>query len=365
MMEIILQHLAALVAIDTRNPPRSIMGDGPLVQYLKQNLPQMNFEVQVDDLGDGHVNIFAVRGEPAILFNVHLDTVPAAAGWTYQPWRLTQANDRVYGLGACDIKGAAACLLALAASHPDLPMAVLFSTDEEGANVRCVNHFCQSGQAKLFKQVIVAEPTGCRAVLAHRGYLSVVGRFEGRAGHSSAARALQDNAIHRACLWANAAVQLAAREQQTAHVGYAGLCFNLGRFDGGVKSNVIADAAEVRWSVRLRPGDDTEAWYQKFIHLPAGEHAHWSRPFLGPPLPVREEETQCALQFAHEHQLDIADHVDFWTEASLFSAAGIPALVLGPGDIRQAHCADEWVSLAHLQRAYELYLGLIKRQGHG
>ena len=59
----------------------------------------------------------------------------------------------------------------------------------------------------------------------------------------------------------------------------------------------------------------------------------------------------------------MAEAVDFWTEASLFSAAGLPAIVLGPGDIAQAHAANEWVALDQLQLAHELYSGVVNSNG--
>lgn len=356
----VLQHLAALVAINTTNPPREISADGALVQYLKPCLESLGFQVHVSDYGGGHVNIFANRGTPDVLFNVHLDTVPAAAAWQRDPWQLSIEDERAYGLGACDIKGAAACLLSLAQELPQANMAMLFSTDEEGSGGCCIQNFCSEIGLVPYRQVVVAEPTQCEAVLAHRGYLSVVGRFKGLAGHSSEARALTESAVHRACHWAHDALTLAAAEQDIEQHGYRGVCFNLGRINGGVKSNVIADDAEVRWSARLRPGDDSDHWYQRFTDLDQSHHADWQRPFLGPPLPAREALLDAAAEFARSYGIPLAAGVNFWTEAALFSAAGVPALVLGPGDIRQAHSADEWVTLAQLELACERYQRIIE-----
>jgi acetylornithine deacetylase len=67
--------------------------------------------------------------------------------------------------------------------------------------------------------------------------------------------------------------------------------------------------------------------------------------------------------FCQRHGLPVADPVDFWTEASLFSAAGLPALVLGPGDIAQAHAVDEWVALEQLGKAQALYEKVIENDG--
>jgi len=108
----ILGHLEALVGFDTRNPPREI-GTGGIFDYLRGQLP--GFQCTVTDFGAGAVSLLAVRGNPKRLFNVHLDTVPDSPHWSADPHRLRVSDDRATGLGACDIKGAAACLLAAAA----------------------------------------------------------------------------------------------------------------------------------------------------------------------------------------------------------------------------------------------------------
>ena len=106
-----LKHLEALVSFDTRNPPRDI-GTGGIFDYLRAQLP--GFRIEVTDHGDGAVSMLAVRGNPRRLFNVHLDTVPSSEAWSADPHTLRVTADRAIGLGACDIKGAAAGLLAAA-----------------------------------------------------------------------------------------------------------------------------------------------------------------------------------------------------------------------------------------------------------
>ena len=137
-------------------------------------------------------------------------------------------------------------------------------------------------------------------------------------------------------------------------------CFNLGLMSGGAKSNMIADSADLHWSARLPPGSDSQAFLAHVTSLGgAAAQAEWSVPFLGPTLPVAGGNEAAALSFIRSIGQEPAAPVDFWTEASLFSAAGLPALVLGPGHIAQAHAADEWVALEQLQKAHELYLTMV------
>ena len=92
------------------------------------------------------------------------------------------------------------------------------------------------------------------------------------------------------------------------------------------------------------------------------------RLYIGAPVYSLASQTMCFLMrssrsFCQAHGLPEGGPVDFWTEASLFSAAGLPALVLGPGDIAQAHATDEWVALEQLDTAYELYGRVVKNDG--
>lgn len=356
----LLGHLEALVACDTQNPPRRINGDSAIFNYCDK-VVGAEFDTLIWDYEDGHVSWFARRGNPKVLFNVHLDTVPDGDGWSCDPRKLLVSEGRAYGRGACDIKGAAAALLTLAEQDVE-NMALLFTSDEEGAGGCCVANFLETGEANRFQQVIVAEPTSCRAVLGHRGFLSVKTRFHGEPGHSSEARALQENANHQMARWASAALQVA--EARKTSPEDPGSCLNIGIVDGGSKSNVIAGGAFVHWSARLQPGESNQDFLRE-IQACAGRtaQAEWEVPFMGEPLPAGGQNDRASREFCGNNGLPMGEPVDFWTEASVFSAAGLPALVLGPGHIAQAHAADEWVELEQLETALELYATVVKNDG--
>ena len=352
-MTTVLNKLDSLIAFDTQNPPRSLSADSPIFGWISGVLGT-DFEISISDHGLGRVSMLAVRGNPDLLFNTHLDTVPVIEGSRFPPLEMTLENNRVYGRGSCDIKGAAACLLEVACTT-DQPMALLFTTDEEGASGVCVAEFVRSEQSRVFKQVIVTEPTDCLAVLSHRGYLSVKGEFTGVSGHSSEQRALQDNALHKLSCWV--AMAISAAEQMETEGRRP--CFNVGEIHGGIKSNVIADQARLHWSARLSPGDNNRVFLDVMKGLDSSDSATWKVPFSGPPLPTGDQDISQAQAFVDHHGIDSGPAVSFWTEASLFAQAGIPAIVLGPGSIAQAHVVDEWVSLEQLERALEIYTNLV------
>lgn len=357
MLSKTLKHLEALVSFDTRNPPRRI-GTGGIFDYIRAQLP--GFDIEVIDHGVGAVSMLARRGQPKRLFNVHLDTVPSSEAWSADPLKLRVTDDRAIGLGACDIKAAAAGLLT-AASIADGDVAFLFSTDEEANDARCIAGFLARDHG--FVEAIVAEPTQCEAVLAHRGISSVLMKFKGVAGHASGANAMQASALHQAIRWGGKALDYVESQGHQRFGGLTGLRFNIGRVEGGIKANMIAPSAELRFGFRPLPSMSIDGLHGHLEGLAdAGALEHYQETFRGPSLPggdVADAERKRleARDFADELDLPIGNAVDFWTEASLFSAAGLTAMVYGPGDIAQAHTADEWVALEQLQR----YTGAVTR----
>ncbi len=363
LLDATLKHLAALVGFDTRNPPRAI-DTGGIFDYLRAQLP--GFEVTVTDLGAGAVALHAVRGQPKVLFNVHLDTVPDSPAWTADPHTLRVTADRAIGLGACDIKGAAAALLAVANASAG-PLALLFTTDEEANDARCIAGFL--GDPHVYDAVIVAEPTKGEAVLAHRGIQSVLMRFAGQAGHASGEQKPGDSALHQAVRWGNAALDFVAAQSHERFGGLTGLRFNIGRIEGGIKANMIAPTAEVRFGFRALPTMDPDQLLTRFRTLVEPQPAEFAETFRGASLPAgdmanAEANRLVARDLADELGIPVGNAVDFWTEAALFSAAGYTAFVYGPGDIAQAHSADEWIALDQLQHYAEAIFRIIDN-GHG
>lgn len=355
-----LDHLRALVSFDTRNPPREI-GTGGIFDYLRDHLP--GFEVTVTDHGAGAVTLYAVRGKPKYLFNVHLDTVPDSPHWTQDPHVLQVTEDRAIGLGSCDIKGAAAALVAVAnATSGDL--ALLLSTDEEANDPRCIDAFLKEGHA--YEAVIVAEPTCGEAVLAHRGIHSVQMRFTGQAGHASGELRPSDSALHQSVRWGAAALDYVDRQAHERFGGLTGLRFNIGRVEGGIKANMIAPTADVRFGFRPLPSMDPDHLLETFRTLVEPQPVSYTELFRGDSLPagdtaMAENRRLAARDIADELGIPVGNAVNFWTEAALFSAGGYISFVYGPGDIAQAHTADEWVALDQLQKYAETIYEIVNR----
>jgi acetylornithine deacetylase len=351
--ETILSHLTQLVSGDSSDPVASMTPDHPVLVHAARVLEASGCEVTFTDLGEGCVNLLAVRGQPSTLFNCHLDTVKPSDGWIRDPFKLSIEDGRAYGLGACDIKGAAACMLA-AAESSDAPLAYLFTTDEEAGKGKCVGSFLDE-QGERWSRAVVAEPTESMAVFQHRGFASFEIEFIGTAGHTSGSDASENSAIHKAIDWGNRALELSMPGGPLE-----GACFNIGILKGGTASNVIAPSALVRFGFRPAPNPDANSIAQRNIQslqelLPEVGSAIWTARFVGPAL-VRDVRMSHVVE---SWGIKIGPDVDFWTEAALFAAGGLPAIVLGPGSITQAHSSDEFVELSQLARCADAYSGIL------
>lgn len=339
----VTDHLRTLVAADSTNPPRAITPDHAAVVYCAATLRANGFACQITDHGHGCVSLLGARGRADVLVNCHLDTVPVCAGWVRDPFTLSIEDDHAFGLGACDIKGAAAAILA-ACQRSRGDAAVLFTTDEEAGSSRCVREFLDTG-AQRFENAIVCEPTGCAVVASHRGLLSVEAVFSGASAHASSA--VTDSAVHQAVRWS--AQALAWREHEAPDAR-----FSIGVIEGGVKPNMVAASARVRFGLRPAIGVSASEHFASLRALANGASVEWTERFRGRELPASARADALARRLG----APIASPVDFWTEASLFAAAEIPAVVFGPGSITHAHAPDERVPIADLERAADCFARL-------
>jgi len=302
--------------------------------------------------------VFARWGEPRTIINAHVDTVPANSGWTVDPWEGVVTDDRVIGLGAADTKGAiAATLVALDGAKPK-NLGVLFSGDEE-RTATCIKHFLSTPWAKIIERAIVCEPTGRAVGVRHRGVISMAAGVEGRGGHSSGA----DHMPRPIVTMAKVAVgldELAARWIERGPADMLGLCLNVASIDGGVAFNVVPHRAELTFSVRPPPGFDAEGFEAEVqaITRAAGSSIQTRTVLSLSPFQTKDVAPFRALlgDFPRAEAT-----LPFWTEAAALAEAGIDAVVIGPGDILQAHAPDEFVMKSDLEWAIALFQRVIRQ----
>lgn len=304
--------------------------------------------------------VYARFGQPRTLINVHLDTVPANTGWTRDPFDALVTDDRVVGLGAADTKGAiAAVLVALERTTPT-DVGILFSGDEERGTT-CLDAFAAAGHTAGLQRAIVCEPTARQVGIRHRGVLGYRARFVGRGGHSSKADSMPKPIVTLARL-AVALDEIGAQHADDGPADMKGLCMNVASLDGGVAFNVVPDEATLSWSVRPPPGVDRDALEAAFTAATRD---------VDPAIEIVDRlghmPFECADRSAFDPllgSLTAADvSLDFWTEAAILAEHGVNAVVIGPGDIAQAHAADEWVSRADLVWAVDLFTHALSHAG--
>jgi len=348
--------LAELVAIPTQQAGADgISGDERrLCEHLAPLLRARGADVVIVEnaprsAGGQGAYVFARWGTPRRVINAHVDTVPANAGWSRDPWQPHVADGKLYGLGAADTKGAiAATLVALEGGKPR-DVGVLFSGDEEHGSA-VMHAFLETPHAKEIREAIVCEPTARVGGVAHRGVLGQRATLLGPGGHSSKA----DHLPKPLATLARLAVALddsAARRLADGPHGMTGICMNIAGFAGGVAFNVIPARGELEWSLRPYPGFDRADWDRELAsHLAAIDRA------------ITIESTIDHAPFACDALAGLVrpfvravGPLDFWTEAALWSQAGVDAIVIGPGDIAQAHGADEFVTLDDLEWAVALF----------
>jgi acetylornithine deacetylase len=356
----VVERLGKMVRFDTQNPTGD---ERPLAQHLAAELKSLGArEVTILDPGQRHVSVHARFGaRPArLLLNAHIDTVPANAGYTRPPLEPVVEQGRLYGLGAADTKGAIAAILEAFARAPATDgIAVLFSGDEEHGN-ESMRRFLASDRARGLERAVACEPTRCRLGMRHRGIGVATATAFSPGGHSSRADQLPAPIV----ILARAAVSLDAlgkRYRKDGQPGFEGVCMNVASLDGGIAFNVVPSKATLAMSMRPPPGVDVAALMaeagSEIRRAAAPDAIEWTVAKVNPAFETRDRSGFAALFGG-----DLGDPVDldFWTEAALLSAAGIDAVVFGPGDIAQAHGPDEFVEIAELETAVEIFGRLMR-----
>jgi acetylornithine deacetylase len=308
--------------------------------------------------------VFARYGTPRTVINVHLDTVPVNTGWRHDPFRAVVEDGRLYGLGSADTKGAmAATLVAMDAIRPR-DVGILFSGDEENGSLIMRDFLAREPSARSIERAIVCEPTARQAGVRHRGVHAYRAHVRGQGGHSSKADFMPKPMVTMAHL-AVALDALGRRYLDQGPPDMRGLCMNVAAIDGGVAFNVIPDSATLAFSVRPPPGFDAARFDRELRACVAAAAAsagaaaaiELHEDLIAEPFSCRDQGAFQALVGAHAAGFT---PLDFWTEAALWSAAGVDAVVIGPGDIAQAHAPDEFVTLDDLAWAIDLFTAILR-----
>jgi acetylornithine deacetylase len=374
-----LSLISALIAEPSVSctDPQFDQGNLGVIHLLAGWLDDLGFETRIDQIHPGKANLLATLGGPSdpnhgLVLAGHTDTVPYdLERWTMNPLAGTVHKDRIYGLGSCDMKGFFALAIAAARQFDRKslkhPLTILATADEESS---------MSGAKRLLKAgfrpgryAVIGEPTGLRPIRMHKGVMMECIRITGQSGHSSDP-SLGANAIEG--MHAVLSELMAWRQELQSR--YVNPLFNVsvptlnfGSIHGGDNPNRICPHCEMQIDIRPLPGMSLTELRETMADRLRNSLAAFPRLVLEvfplfDGLPPFETAADSRLVHVCNEVTGLdAGAVAFGTEAPFFSQLGMDTVVLGPGDIGQAHQADEYLPIARIDPMVRILSQLIQR----
>jgi succinyl-diaminopimelate desuccinylase len=351
--------LASLVACGSANPP----GDEEAVcALLAGKLAEAGVPFRTLAFAPKRPSLVAEipgREPGAFILSGHLDTVAPTAAWRTDPLTLVEEEGRLYGLGACDMKGGVAVLVTAfleiaRRGRPRHTLRLLLAADEENA-YRGAAHLQQEGLLEGALFAVEAEPSAGRVLLGEPGEYWVRARFRGREAHGSTPHE-GVNAILPCARFLSA---LEDRMRQAPSVPPFGpTTMNPGRIGGGRQVNIVPDACVAE--LDFRPGSEAErdrlaALLEEEGKRAAGaeggfelEKISWLRPCFTPAEDPRVRAFLAAARTAAGREVPAAMATYCTDLPTLFPGQSPPFVIFGPGDIHQAHQPNEYVTRTSL-----------------
>jgi acetylornithine deacetylase len=359
--------LKTLVAFDTTSAKSNLK----LIEYVRTSLESHGVASTLIPSEDGRkASLFATigpAGEGGIGLSGHSDCVPVEGQtWASDPFTLTARDGKLYGRGACDMKGFLACVLAsvplFASRQLKEPLHIIVSYDEEVGCTGVRPLIARLGHdLPRPRAIIVGEPTMMGVIEAHKRIDAYRTTVTGREAHSSLPK-LGVNAI-------SIAAELVAEidrievmlAQAPTHDRFdpPSSTVQVGTIEGGIAPNIVPKTCKFQWQVRGLPEADPD-------FAPKRLKAHAEEMLLPR---MRRVAPEASIETLHQGSVpaflarpgseavalamaltgaNSTGTVSYGTEAGLFEEAGCPTVICGPGDIAQAHAADEFVAPAQL-----------------
>ncbi len=338
----------------------------PVIELLASWLDELGFAVEILPVAAGKANLIASlgTGTGGLVLAGHTDTVPYDDDrWKHNPFKLSEDNGRLYGLGTSDMKAflALAIEAAMAFEKSDYkqPLIILATSDEETtmAGAKALVDACKPAA----RYAVIGEPTGLKPIRMHKGIMMEAIRITGLAGHSSnpdyGHNALE--AMHRVIaellLWRDE-----LQQQYSSHLFEVPVpTMNLGHIHGGDNPNRICGACELHIDIRPLPGMQLDSLRHELnnrLQKVMPEHGFKLETLpLFSGIPAMETPSESRLVKAAEKLTGVtAGSVAFGTEAPYLTDLGIETIVLGPGNIDQAHQPDEYLEINRIKPTVEL-----------
>ena len=361
--------LARLVAFDTTSFRTNI----PLIEFVEAYLAGQGIDSHRVPTPDGlKASLFATIGPGdagGMALSGHTDVVPVAGqDWDSDPFTLVERDGKLYGRGTCDMKGYLACALAMV---PDLkarklkvPFHIAFSYDEEVGCTGVRPMIAELGKSlPLPRYVFVGEPSKMAVVDAHKGPVRWRVEVTGRAAHSS----MPHYGVNAIAYAGRLIAELGRMEEElkastrNPRFDPPWTTMQITRIEGGTASNVVPVPCWFGWETRALPGFDPMT-LDRQLKAFAAEKCVPEMQRVAPETGIKITATNSVPAYAAETRSGIVPltlklagqngtlAVSYCTEAGLFQDGGAPAIICGPGDIAQAHTANEFVHVEELEK---------------
>jgi len=366
-----IELMRQLISVDT-TPEKPT---APLLNMIEDLFQQNGVVYKKKMIKDGAHGVLLGRigdDKPGgCLISGHLDVVSVEGQeWATDPFTLHHADRRLYGRGACDMKGFIACALSLIPDWRqqklETPIYLGFTTDEE-TSVETINDLIGLiDPVNRPRIAILGEPTSMEIVNGHKGVQEFFVDIKGIASHASRPD-LGENAIYVAHDIIGFVRDLGTRLEQS-HRDYSFnppyATTNVGTISGGIAVNIVAEACRVAWDIRQilnQQADEVKAEFAAYIKdviEPNYPNAKILVNYMFMPA-LEPRSANMAVDVAqHLLGLTYTETASFATEGGYLQAVGIDTIVCGPGSIKQAHKADEYVDVTQIEQCVTMLEGL-------
>lgn len=320
--------------------------------YIKNLLKDKDFDFQ--EIGKGKKKVLITkRGNPAVAFCCHTDTVDQSIYWTKEALKLTEDKDNYYGLGVSDMKGGTAALLEAVTTLPtDIPSMLCFTYDEE-IGFKGINELIKSN-IDLPDTLIFPEPTDLVPAIANKGCIEFSITFNGKSAHSSTPE-LGENALYKALDFIKELKAFASklRKEKLSLYEVPYTTFNLSKINGGNEINKVPDTCEITFDFRTITKEHNKKILDKIEKL---TKKYQGKANILNNLNAAVTDQKEIIEQIEKITKEKAIGLNYVTEASFFPDKNI--IILGPGPIT-AHQKDERIRKESLKDCIEIYRTLI------
>ena len=368
-----ISSLIAVPSISSTTPKWDHSNLG-VIELLHDWCESLGFQCEVMPVPNnpGKANLIATlgTGPGGLVLSGHTDTVPCDPElWQSDPFKVEERDQKLYGLGTCDMKGFLALAIEAAKQYKDTPLQaplIILATADEESSMSGARALVDAGKPKA-RAALIGEPTGLKPIRMHKGMMMEAVRIEGQAGHSSDP-SLGANALEAMSGVMNELLTIRSELQsqyQNANFRIDVPTMNLGCIHGGDNPNRICGQCELEFDLRPLPGMSMDGLRNlisdRLKPIEQNHRVDLNVRSLFPGIPPFEQSESEFVDCVERLTGHKAEAVAFGTEAPFLQQMGMQTLVLGPGSIDQAHQPDEFLALDQFAPTLELLHNLINQ----